>query len=105
MPKEEHSELVEGLLTELQAIEPDSAEGPKLFLSGHLCQGPKADILDLIEGAGGIIVDDDLYTGYRYYATDVKINGSPIEAIAERYLDRSVPIPTRSDEEIKWDPN
>jgi benzoyl-CoA reductase subunit C len=103
MPKEEHTELVESLLTELQAIESHPPQGPKLFLSGHLCQGPKTDILDLIERAGGIIVDDDLYTGYRYYATDVKINGSPIEAIAERYIDKSVPIPTRSDEKIKWD--
>lgn len=103
MPKEEHSGLMEGLLAELEGMEPAPPQGRRLFLSGHLCQGPKGDILDLIEGAGGIIVDDDLYTGHRYYAVDVEVNGSPLEAIAMRYLDKSIPIPTRSDEGIKWD--
>lgn len=103
MPKEEHTVLLESLLTELEGMRPSLPQGRRLFLSGHLCQGPKADILDLIEGAGGIIVDDDLYTGYRYYAVDVEVNSSPIEAIAKRHLDKSIPVPTRSDEKIKWD--
>ncbi len=103
MPKEEHTTLMESLVTELERAKPAPPEGKRLFLSCHLCQSPKADILDLIEGVGGIIVDDDLYTGYRYYAVDVEVGGKPVEALAERYLEKSLPIPTRSYLPIRWE--
>ena len=48
-------------------------------------------------------MDDDLYTGYRYYAVDVEMNGSPIEALAKSYLDSSLPVPTRSQPPIRWE--
>lgn len=103
MPKEEHTELMESLVAELEKVKPAPLEGKRLFLSGHLCQGPKADILDLIEGVGGIIADDDLYTGYRYYAVDVEVDGDPIEALAKRYLEKSLPVPTRSYLPVRWE--
>ncbi len=103
MPKEEHTELLEGLVTQLEKVKPSSLEGKRLFLSGHLCQSLKPDILDLIEGVGGIIVDDDLYTGYRYYAVDVAVDGSPIQALAKRYLEKSLPVPTRSYLPVRWE--
>ena len=103
MLKEEHNELMESLVAELERVKPAPREGRSLFLSGHLCQSPKADILDLIEGVGGIIVDDDLYIGYRYYAVDVEVDGKPLEALAGRYLDKSLPIPTRSYLPTRWE--
>jgi bcr-type benzoyl-CoA reductase subunit C len=103
MPKEEHTTLLEDLLGAFENVSSSPAEGKRLFLSGHLCQGPKADILELIEGMGGVFTDDDLYTGYRYYALDAPINGNPIESLAKRYLDSSLPIPTRSDPTIRWE--
>jgi benzoyl-CoA reductase subunit C len=103
MPKEEHTELLEKLLAEMEGMKPASVKGSRLFLSGHFCQSPKADILDLIEWAGGIIVDNDLYTGYRYYAVDVAVNGNPIDALAKRYLEKSLPVPTRSYPPVRWE--
>jgi benzoyl-CoA reductase/2-hydroxyglutaryl-CoA dehydratase subunit BcrC/BadD/HgdB len=103
MPKEEHTQLLEKLLAEMEGMKPTSVKGSRLFLSGHLCQIPKADILDLIEGVGGIIVDDDLYTGYRYYAIDAELNGSPIEALAKRHLEKSLPAPTRTGLPVRWE--
>ncbi len=103
MPKEEHTQLLEKLLSEIEDTKPASVKGIRLFLSGHLCQRPKSDILDLIEKVGGIIVDDDLYTGYRYYATDVKMNGNPIEALAKRHLEKSPPVPTRTGLPLRWE--
>ncbi len=58
--------------------------------------------MGLIEGMGAVFVDDDLYTGYRYYALDVPVNVTPIESLAKRYLDSSLPIPTRSDPTTRW---
>lgn len=103
MPKEEHTALMESLVAEVERMKPSPVEGKRLFISGHLCQSPKADILDLIEGVGGIIVDDDLYTGYRYYAVDVEADGNPIEALAKRYLEKSMPVPTRRDLPVRWE--
>lgn len=102
MPKEEHSELLEELLPQLEQREPRSDGKVRLVLSGHLCLAPKTDILDIIEEAGGVIVDDDLYTGYRYFATDVPLNGDPIEALVNRYLTNVPPGPTRWDADNDW---
>ncbi|MBU2547811.1 MAG: 2-hydroxyacyl-CoA dehydratase family protein [Proteobacteria bacterium] len=102
MPREEYGRLLAGLATELEAVEPMTRSGQPLFLSGHLCQGPKLDIVDLIEGTGVEIVDDDLYTGRRYFALDAETDGPPLEALARRILDRTVPVPTRSDGEMGW---
>ena len=103
MSKEKHTELLKNLLEVFENEGPSQAEGKRLFLSGHLCQGPKADILELVEGMGGLFVDDDLYTGFRYYALDVPASGNPIESLAKRYLDGSLPIPTRSDPSMRWE--
>jgi len=60
----------------------------KIVLSGSVCSHP--DIYGVIEEAGGVVVWDDLCTGYRYFEgiMDEKIN--PIEAITERYLNRVI---------------
>ena len=48
-------------------------------------------------------MDDDLYTGYRYYAVDVEMNGSPVEALAKRHLEKSLPVPTRTGLPMRWE--
>ena len=99
MPKEEHTQLLEKLLPQLQARRVRSEGKVKLFLSGQMCAAPKTDLLDIIEDAGGIIVDDDLYTGYRYFASDTPVNGNPIHGLVTRYLANFPPNPSR------WDPD
>jgi len=59
--------------------------------------------LNLFEEVGACIVDDDIYTGARYFAADVEINNNnPLEAIVKRQLTMPVPCPTRVDEAIDW---
>jgi len=102
LPKEETNKLFAELLPELEA-RPASADGKvKVFLSGHLCQAVKGDILDLVEDLGMVVVGDDLYTGYRYPATDVPEGFPPLEALAQRYFDLAVPCPTRSEPSKEW---
>lgn len=106
MDKTEHT----ALLTEFVAAVRDGAlDAPAgrvpVYVSGHLCHGPKPELLDLIEDCGAAIVDDDLYTGYRYVAGDVDITGDPVNALARWYIDRNdvVPCPTRLDPGTDWD--
>jgi benzoyl-CoA reductase/2-hydroxyglutaryl-CoA dehydratase subunit BcrC/BadD/HgdB len=104
MPKEVHTQRLEELLRDLEGHPSGVPGGKRIFLSGHLCQAPRPEIVGLLEEAGGRVVDDDLYTGYRYYARDAETDGgSPLDRLARRYLDPAVPIPTRSDGRIRWD--
>lgn len=102
MPKDEHSGLLQKLLSELENRQPPANNSVRLWLSGQICQPPKVDILDSIERVGGVVVDDDLYYGYRYFAGNTETNGDPLEALAKRYLYMPILCPTRSDAEQNW---
>ena len=106
MDKAEHTALLEELVAAAVAGDLDSpARRVPVYVSGHLCHAPKPELLDLIEDCGAMIVDDDLYTGYRYVASDVDPTGDPVNALARWYIDRNdvVPCPTRLDPSTDWD--
>jgi len=102
MPKDEHSGLLEKLLTELANKAQAANNKVKIWLSGQICQPPRVDILDFIERSGGVIVDDDLYYGYRYFAGTTPTDCDPLEALARRYLYMPIICPTRSDADQNW---
>ncbi len=102
MPKDEHNQLLEKLLDELKGREPAPGSKPRVVLVGCMCQAPRQDLLDLIEEAGAVVVDDDLYVGSRYFYHDVDTNGDPIEALAQRFMHRTPPCPTKVDWETDW---
>jgi benzoyl-CoA reductase subunit C len=98
MPKEEHSTLLKILISALDERTPpvDNAEGRiRLVISGSLCEAPPDEFLDLTEELGGIVVDDDLYTGSRYFCTKTPLSRNPIEGLADAYLHMVSPCPTR----------
>jgi benzoyl-CoA reductase subunit C len=105
MDKAEHTVLLEQLLADIERNPQPRPEGIRLHLSGHFCQAPKPEILDMIEGCGAIVVGDDLFHGFRYISTDVPAEGDPIDALAEWYLARNtgVPCPTRVQNNVDWD--
>ncbi len=105
MDKAEHTALVAGLVDHFAARPVTSQRGVRLHLSGHFCQAPKREVLDMIEDCGAIIVGDDLYHGFRYISTDVPETGDPVKALAKWYLDRNtgVPCPTRVQNNVDWD--
>jgi benzoyl-CoA reductase subunit C len=102
MPKEENNELLKELIAQLKDKEAPSDGRAKLVVSGSLCSITPTDILNIIENAGAIIVDDDLYIGSRYFKWDVKTEGDPIEALADRHLETMPPCPTRIDQGNDW---
>jgi benzoyl-CoA reductase subunit C len=102
MPKEEHCQLLETLLSELGQRKASPDKKARVVLVGCLCQTPHFDVLDLIEEEGAVVVDDDIYVGSRYLARDAEAEGNPIEALAKRYLRRTPPCPTKVDWETDW---
>lgn len=105
MDKAEHTELLKRVMAGLRERAPGPDRGVRVFVSGHMCHAPKPEILNLIEEAGAVIADDDLYTGFRYVSTDIEGQGDPISAIVLAYMAKNakVPDPTKIDPEVDWD--
>jgi benzoyl-CoA reductase subunit C len=88
------------------AARPATARGAvRVYLSGHLCQAPKLELLSMIEDCGAVVADDDLYHGSRFASLDAGESGDPVKALTRWYLDRNtvVPCPTRLDPKTDWD--
>jgi benzoyl-CoA reductase subunit C len=102
MPKEEHNKLLESLLSELEKNGYKPAKGKKVFLSGCLCIHPQLELLDMIEDLGMLVVDDDIYVGYRYFANDAEITDDPIGALMERHFIKTPVDPARGEVEVNW---
>lgn len=96
MPKEEHSALLVEFLSQAEKFTATTNAGGKigLILIGHPCSSPGKKLLDLIEELGAVILDDDLFTGHRYFYTDPKPNGDPIESLANHFVD-NIPCPIK----------
>ncbi len=104
MDKAAHTELLEQLVAKIDS-RPVSDARVKVYLSGHLCHAPKPEILDMIEDCGAVVVDDDLYHGWRYIHADVAETGDPVEALSNWYIEknRKLPCPTRSIQGMDWE--
>jgi bzd-type benzoyl-CoA reductase N subunit len=79
------SEIVHSLEEVGHGGKPDKK---RIVLSGGICNHP--DVYSLIEESGGVVVWDDLCTGSRYFNGEIKLNGDPIAAIADRYIGRVI---------------
>jgi bcr-type benzoyl-CoA reductase subunit C len=84
-------EKVNGLLTKLlKALEgetsPSGNDHIPLIISGTLLE--PFELLDYLDEGGGVIVGDDLQNGFRYIDGDVKEDVDPLEALADRQLNR-----------------
>lgn len=77
----------------------------RVHLSGHMCHAPRRELLEVIEGSGALVVDDDLWTGRRFLSTDVDENADPMAAIGHWYTSRNgnIPCPTRVQHDADWD--
>ncbi len=102
MPKEEHNDLLERLLSELEKRQVPADESKKVIIIGCLCQAAPLDVVELIESLGMRVVDDDIYVGARYLDNDVQTSEEPIKALAERYMRQEPPTLTKADWEHDW---
>jgi len=99
MRREDHLELLTGLLDELDGAESNggkssadgesSADGrtPLVMVAGSVCQN--MNFIGAIEEAGCTIVDDDLCMGSRAFALPEAAEGDPLDALAQTYLART----------------
>ncbi|MTE01656.1 2-hydroxyacyl-CoA dehydratase [Paracoccus sp. YIM 132242] len=105
MDAAEHGKALTALVALLEGQQAEPSNRVRLHLSGHFCHAPKPELLDMIESCGVTIVDDDLFTGTRFVATDIPEDGDPAEALARWYFDRNdnVPCSTRAQKSADWE--
>lgn len=90
--KEEHSRMVEDSLKELENRGLGRPVGQRLMILGS--EDDDHEFIEMVESCGSTFVIDDHCTGTRYFWDDVVLDGDPLTAIAERYVNR-VPCPSK----------
>lgn len=83
--------VLESLLEELKGKEAPSLKGPRVLMIGSTLALGDYKVLDLLEGAGAVVVMEEFAEGIRHYRQRVKTNGDLMEALAERYFMKRVP--------------
>lgn len=103
---EEHNRLLEQLLIRIKdsaVSKEDGQRSVKVVLAGNICSFP--DIIDVIEDAGAVVVDDQLCTGARAFAGDLNKPAlaeekDALSCIARTYLS-NFPCPVKYHSELK----
>lgn len=89
MPREEHNRLL-AELNDALAWTPrggtESGRYVRVALSGKVWEPP--EIMDILDSGGAVAAADDLATGHRHLNADVSEAGDPIDALAQRQLNR-----------------
>jgi benzoyl-CoA reductase subunit C len=96
-PVEETLALLDDLLVDLPGRSRRPRDRVRVLVEGAFCEQPPLGLLEVIEEAGCYIVEDDLALGWRWFQEDVPLNGDPIRALAESYIQRSVSSSVRHD--------
>ena len=98
MCREEYAEKLAELIEELEKQPAPECTGTPVVVHGSLCERCSRSVLDEIEACGGVIVDDDLYVGSKYFNTIYSEELAPMDALLDAYLHRVSPCPTRYEE-------
>ncbi len=96
IPREEHNELLRVVLPMLEARGTTPKDRIRVVYEGGFCEQPPLDLIRAI-GRSCYVVDDDLLIGLRWILDDVPVDGDPLAALAESYLERSSYSPVQHD--------
>ena len=97
LPVETHNDWLRTTLRELAERTAKPRDFLRIVIEGSFCEQPPLDLIKLIEEAGCYVVEDDFILGRRWFTENVPINGDPLGALAESYLDRAVYSSVRHD--------
>jgi len=84
-------DILESLVKELKEGAAPVKEGPRVLLTGSTLALGDGKVLDLTEGAGGVIVVEEFAEGIRPYWENVNPNGDLMAALVDGHFTRRVP--------------
>ena len=97
LPVEQHTELLRATLDGMAQRQGKQRDSIRILVEGSFCEQPPLDLIKIIEEAGCYIVDDDFSLGPRWFLRDVPVNGDPMRALAQSYINNSVYSSVRHD--------
>lgn len=97
IPVEEHNALLRQLLDDVSHRSARMRDSIRIVIEGSFCEQPPLDLIRIIEAAGCYIVEDDFAPGRRWFERDVPVDGSPIAALANAYVNASIYSSVRHD--------
>jgi benzoyl-CoA reductase subunit C len=97
LPVEEHISILREMLEVLPSRAGKKRDSIRVVVEGAFCEQPPLEVIRLIEAAGCDIVEDDLTLAQRWFNGDVAVEGDPVRALAESYVQNSVYSSVRHD--------
>jgi benzoyl-CoA reductase subunit C len=97
IPVETHNQWLAEALEELRGKTGKPRDSIRVVVEGSFCEQPPLDLIKIIEDAGCYVVDDDFILGRRWFTEDVPVDGNPLLALADSYVNRSVYSSVRHD--------
>jgi len=97
LPVEEHTTLLRKTLNSLPSRTGKPRDSIRIVIESSFCEQPPLDLIRIIEEAGCYVVDDDFVLGPRWFLSDIPMNGDPLKALADSYVNRSVYSSVRHD--------
>ena len=83
-------------IPEIRARSARKRDKIRVVLEGGFCEQPPLEMLRIIDQSC-YVVDDDLLIGLRWILSDVSLDGDPLRALAEAYLEQSTYSPVQHD--------
>jgi len=91
----EHSRMLRDYIAAVADRERPARDHVRVVVTGTFCEQPPLSLVKALENSGCFIVDDDWVLGNRYQLEPVAIGDTPIEALADAYLDKTVATASR----------
>ncbi|MCB9896162.1 MAG: benzoyl-CoA reductase subunit C [Planctomycetes bacterium] len=98
LPADEHTALVNEYTLMVQQSNRRPLDNIRVMVRGAFCEQPPLALLRTLERAGCYLVDDDFVVGSRFIPDPIKAEGDPWEALAEAFMQRSLPTASVYDE-------
>jgi benzoyl-CoA reductase subunit C len=83
MPREKFNQLLKEALDEIRQKPKITDYKARVMVGGSALDNPQ--LIEIIEGLGGMVVTDSLCFGSRHFLNPIEEEGDPLEAIAKRY--------------------
>jgi len=82
-----------------EAVERDETRRPldqaRVLVVGSFCEQPPLGLIKTLERSGCYIVDDDFVQVHRFFRNDVPLEGDPLDALVQAFLEDAIESPTR----------
>lgn len=96
MRREEHNALLAHALPLIRSRAARAQDRIRAVFEGGFCEQPPLDLLAIL-AQSCYVVDDDLLIGMRFIVDDVPLDGDPLAALADAYLEHSSYSPVQHD--------